>query len=493
MVDPHLELQNNFRSHFVIFFHLSWYSFVMGNAAHALRFQSSPGQSPLVSEIFIRVSEELATSSAQRKGFVDYFFEEEWINQFLNVYSRSISSKEGKVRNERDGASVLSYFAPGGMLWTAIDENRADFYAQFVGSCSLNERAATHHITSAILLLPVLVGVALSTYVCSGRMQEDKISLNYEQEAHSPGRFASRTLTIMYSGLWRTPEDSPNGRTSSISDGVDFSKTNHSCSPVKGKHSAASAFSSESTPEFQRLRGLIKMTIDGCKDRDYLEFLLTERNDDNTKPGTFLSAGKKPTSELTWIHRLEYFFETLPLAVAVSSTQGNEHTSFPLVYVNREFEVLTQFSREDVVGQNCRFLHSEECTEYGQRDRIRSCLHEVYGTRVALTNVRRDGSPFYNLLALQPVFRCSTPLTFSVTEVMDDVVSDAAKDDDFTQASSGRKSLDETSETAVFQHFFPYSHVIGIQYDMKRRDAALATDLLVVEDTISLLFGIMMT
>jgi hypothetical protein len=112
---------------------------------------------------------------------------------------------------------------------------------------------------------------------------------------------------------------------------------------------------------------------------------------------------------------------------------------------------------------------------------------------VALTNVRRDGSPFYNLLALQPVFRCSTPLTFSVTEVIDDVVSDAAKDDDVTHTSSGRKSLDETSETAVFQHFFPYSHVIGIQYDMKRRDAALATDLLVVEDTISLLFGIMMT
>lgn len=143
----------------------------MGNAAQALRFQSSPGQSSLVSEIFFRASEEVATSAAQRKAFVDYFFEEEWINQFLNVYSRSKSSKEGKVRNEKDGASLLSYVAPGGMLWTAIDENKADFYAQFVGTCSLNVGVAANHISSAMLLLPVLVGVALSTYVCSGRQE----------------------------------------------------------------------------------------------------------------------------------------------------------------------------------------------------------------------------------------------------------------------------------------------------------------------------------
>lgn len=89
-------------------------------------------------------------------------------------------------------------------------------------------------------------------------------------------------------------------------------------------------------------------------------------------------------------------------ALNASSHAAQPH--LPLIcYVNGSFEAMTQWSRKEVVGKSNRFLYSEEVTEMHQLERIQEALREEEAIKLAVTNVRRDGSSFFNLAAVKPV------------------------------------------------------------------------------------------
>lgn len=75
----------------------------------------------------------------------------------------------------------------------------------------------------------------------------------------------------------------------------------------------------------------------------------------------------------------------------------------PIVYANKAFEVITGYSQEDIVGKNCRFLQGEECEQEGRR-LIREAISRCEPVEVTLRNYRKDGTLFWNHLALTPLF-----------------------------------------------------------------------------------------
>jgi PAS domain S-box-containing protein len=74
----------------------------------------------------------------------------------------------------------------------------------------------------------------------------------------------------------------------------------------------------------------------------------------------------------------------------------------PVVAVNEAFLELTGFSRDEVVGRNCRFLQGPGTTE-----RAKSLLREAqaggHSTVVETLNYRKDGSAFHNAIMIAPV------------------------------------------------------------------------------------------
>lgn len=74
----------------------------------------------------------------------------------------------------------------------------------------------------------------------------------------------------------------------------------------------------------------------------------------------------------------------------------------PLVYVNDAFSLLSGYSRDEVIGQNCRFLSAEP-----KKSEVRTSLRKAVETasvgEFELRNKREDGKVFWNRLSLYPI------------------------------------------------------------------------------------------
>ena len=76
--------------------------------------------------------------------------------------------------------------------------------------------------------------------------------------------------------------------------------------------------------------------------------------------------------------------------------------AYPVVYVNRAFESLTGYPREELLGKNLRLLQGEDREQDG-RHRLREALKQGEACRVLLRNYRKDGTLFWNELTVLPL------------------------------------------------------------------------------------------
>ncbi|GFD99081.1 hypothetical protein KUL156_16740 [Alteromonas sp. KUL156] len=74
----------------------------------------------------------------------------------------------------------------------------------------------------------------------------------------------------------------------------------------------------------------------------------------------------------------------------------------PVIYVNNAFEALTGFTRDEIIGKNCRVLQTNE-TNSEALNNIRHAIATREPIETTLINAKKDGTPFFNRLNLTPV------------------------------------------------------------------------------------------
>lgn len=108
----------------------------------------------------------------------------------------------------------------------------------------------------------------------------------------------------------------------------------------------------------------------------------------------------------SWLNGLLASVENLPVCVSLAAA-NKEVSGFPLIYVNTAFETTTGYPRSEIIGQNCRFLQKGQAPGHDAEEesikRMTVALREGKPLKVAITNFRKDGSPFRNLLAMKPI------------------------------------------------------------------------------------------
>lgn len=75
----------------------------------------------------------------------------------------------------------------------------------------------------------------------------------------------------------------------------------------------------------------------------------------------------------------------------------------PIVYASEEFYRTTRYARDDVLGNNCRFLQGPK-TNRTAIARISTAVKAGQEVCETVLNYRRDGSPFMNLLLTAPLY-----------------------------------------------------------------------------------------
>ena len=75
----------------------------------------------------------------------------------------------------------------------------------------------------------------------------------------------------------------------------------------------------------------------------------------------------------------------------------------PIVYASESFCKLTQYSKNEIEGRNCRFLQGPR-TKASDIASMRENIQNQKAMSCKILNYRKDGSQFVNQLFIQPLF-----------------------------------------------------------------------------------------
>ncbi len=74
----------------------------------------------------------------------------------------------------------------------------------------------------------------------------------------------------------------------------------------------------------------------------------------------------------------------------------------PIIFANPAFTSLTGYDAQEVLGRNCRFLQGAE-TEQATVEQLGTAIRRGQSITVEILNYRKDGTPFWNYLAISPI------------------------------------------------------------------------------------------
>ncbi len=83
----------------------------------------------------------------------------------------------------------------------------------------------------------------------------------------------------------------------------------------------------------------------------------------------------------------------------------------PIVACNDAFIALTGYSRDEIIGSNCRFLSGPE-TEPWLTESLRTGIRMQRPTMVEILNYKKDGTPFRNAVMVAPIFDANGELEY---------------------------------------------------------------------------------
>jgi PAS domain S-box-containing protein len=90
----------------------------------------------------------------------------------------------------------------------------------------------------------------------------------------------------------------------------------------------------------------------------------------------------------------------------------------PIVECNDAFTTLTGYSRDEIIGRNCRFLAGAD-TEPALTEQIGAAVRERRPVLVEILNYRKDGRPFRNAVLVAPIFGADGSLEYFLGSQME--------------------------------------------------------------------------
>ncbi|NGM70481.1 PAS domain S-box protein [Natronolimnobius sp. AArcel1] len=148
-----------------------------------------------------------------------------------------------------------------------------------------------------------------------------------------------------------------------------------------------------------------------------------------------------------------------PVGITITDPHTEDN---PIIYVNEEFTELTGYSRDDVLGQNTRFLQGERTRERPVT-RLRDAIATEKPVSVELRNYRKDGTEFWNRVRIAPLFDDDGEIEYYVG-FQDDVTREKTYESKLRSQAARLEALLEHSPDMITIH-----DADGVIHDVNQR------------------------
>ena len=135
--------------------------------------------------------------------------------------------------------------------------------------------------------------------------------------------------------------------------------------------------------------------------------------------------------------------EASPVSMILVDAQAHD---MPIVYVNAAFQQLTGYSRDEIIGRNCRFLQGDDRNQ-PDLDILRNAIKNKEACTATLRNYRKDNTLFWNELRVSPIFGTEDQVTYFVGIQTDVTRREEALDQLKTTSANLRAMLDSTNQS----------------------------------------------
>ncbi|RYY37984.1 MAG: PAS domain S-box protein [Sphingobacteriaceae bacterium] len=115
-----------------------------------------------------------------------------------------------------------------------------------------------------------------------------------------------------------------------------------------------------------------------------------------------LTNGEFSFSNDTVKQDLTLLVRALDASVSGIILTDNQQPDNPIIYCNKAFEEISGYSRQEIIGHNCRFLQKHDRNQ-PQREVLRKAIAAGENAFVEIRNYRKDGSLFWNELYMSAI------------------------------------------------------------------------------------------
>ena len=143
-----------------------------------------------------------------------------------------------------------------------------------------------------------------------------------------------------------------------------------------------------------------------------------------------------------------------PIGITISDPSQSDN---PLIYVNDGFCDLTGYPRDEILGQNCRFLQGEATRDEPVAE-MRAAIDAEEPVTVELRNYRKDGAMFWNRVTIAPIRDESGTVT-NFLGYQQDITAEKRYEHDLSlfkqQAEASKKAILITDSEGTIEYVNP--------------------------------------
>ncbi|MCK9397734.1 MAG: PAS domain S-box protein, partial [Methylobacter sp.] len=136
------------------------------------------------------------------------------------------------------------------------------------------------------------------------------------------------------------------------------------------------------------------------------------------------------------LHLMQYAIDSSSNGIVIT---GLADKDFPIIYANEAFLRTTGYSRQEVLGHNCRFLQQGDKNQPDIAE-LRAALHDYRDAHAILRNYRKDGSLFLNEVYISPIRDKQGRITHYVG-VLNDVTRRIEMEDLLSKSEARMRSI----------------------------------------------------